>query len=182
MFGAAASTPTSQALIFDSIGSVISGRVTLTDRSGNAIPQGANRGAIIISDRPGLCDAVRANPGYFGGTASEPYRALILIVPPDFLGTFAIGRGGPADALSSSEIIGALAGQAITPFTVLRGFIALTNWSDRQGDNASGSFDLLYAYPQSTGQTEFSGRFKSSVCSALNSDAVKIPGQWAPPS
>lgn len=183
VLGAAPATATSQTIIFDNINSVISGHVTLTDASGNVVRQ---EGAIVISDRPSLCDLLKASPGYFSGTASESFLALILIVPSDYLGTFLFGRNGPADLRSGSELIGSIRGQPITPHKVIypppgappTGYIALTNWSDHQGDNSTGSFDLFYSNPQGLGAYEFSGRFKSNVCPALNPDAVKLPGQW----
>lgn len=183
VLGAAPSTATSQTIIFDNINSVISGRVTLMKTSGEVVRQ---EGAIIISDRPGLCDILKTRPGYFTGTASESFLALILIVPPEYLGTFLFGRNGVADLRSGSQLIGSVPGQPITPHRVIypppgapaTGYIALTNWSDRQGDNSTGSFDILYSNPQGLGAYEFSGRFKSSLCPALNPDAVKLPGQW----
>jgi hypothetical protein len=99
-------------VVFDTIDSAISGTVQLYDPNGNPTVQSA---VVIISDRPGLCDALKANPSYFREPA-EAFEALILFMPPGILGTFVIGRGGDADNATSSEIIavdGPVLGQVV---------------------------------------------------------------------
>ena len=83
------------------------------------------------------------------------------------LGTFWVGR--TCDEGTSSEIIAITqGGDPVTPFVVTNGgYIALTEWSDSAGANASGSFDLVYFDPQRIALHEFQGRFRATVCSAL---------------
>src|SRR5947209_16400541 len=54
--------PQTPLVVFDNINSAISGLVTLSDAHGNAISKSA---VVIISDRPQLCDTLKANPAYF---------------------------------------------------------------------------------------------------------------------
>ena len=99
--GGVGAGPETPLVIFDTINSAISGTVSLSDPNGNPTSQAA---VVIISDRPDLCDVLKSNPSYFR-TPVEAYEAMILIMPPGFLGTFVIGRGGDQDNATSSEII-----------------------------------------------------------------------------
>lgn len=165
VLGGVASTTTTPLVLFDNINSSISAVVTLTDSSGNPTGQAAT---VVISDRPGLCTVLAAHPDYFR-KPPEGYLAMILFAPPGYLGTFIIGRGG-IDQGAGAEIIATNGAQtSVTPFTVLNGgYIALTNWSDSPGGNATGSFDLLFTQQTLGGPFEFSGRFKTAVCPALS--------------
>jgi hypothetical protein len=93
--------PQTPLVLFDNINSAISGLATLSDEDGNPTVQSA---VVIISDRPQLCDLLKANPAYFR-QPPEAMEAMIFFMPPGFLGTFVIGRGGDADNATSSEII-----------------------------------------------------------------------------
>ncbi|HUJ26934.1 MAG TPA: hypothetical protein VLW85_13000 [Myxococcales bacterium] len=93
--------PATPLVVFDTINSSISGTITLTDGNGNPTGQSA---VVIISDHPDLCNVLKTKPGFFR-VPTESYEALILFMPPGFLGTFVIGRGGDADNATSSEII-----------------------------------------------------------------------------
>ena len=161
--GGASPTDTTPLVLFDNINSSIAGTVQLTD------PGGASLGTstvVILSDRPDLCSVLAAHPDYFR-KPPEGYLAEILFLPPGRLGTFWVGRVG--DEGTSSEIIAITqGGDPVTPFTVTNGgYIALTEWSDSAGANASGSFDLVYFDPQRIALHEFQGRFRATVCSAL---------------
>ena len=72
--GGGATTPD---VIFDGIGSSIHGIATQRDAKGN--PVGDKMGVVIMSDRPNLCDRLKARPDYFRN-APEGYEALILFV------------------------------------------------------------------------------------------------------
>ncbi len=158
--------PSTPLVLFDNINSSISALVTLTDGSGN--PTGQKAATVVISNKSGLCGALAAHPDYFR-KPPEAYLALIIFMPPGYLGTFIIGRGG-VDQGAGSEIIATTGAQStVTPFTVLNGgYIALTNWADNPGGSATGSFDLAYTHPTLSGAFEFSGRFKTQVCPALS--------------
>src|ERR1041384_2024677 len=104
--------PQTPLVVFDNINSAINGTVTLTDQNGNPTGQSA---VVIISDRPQLCDRLKANPSYFRAPV-EAFEAMILFMPPGFLGTFVIGRGGDQDVQASSEII-ATGGFVLGPVT-----------------------------------------------------------------
>ena len=173
VYGSAPGTTDTQAVIFDNVNSVINARVSLTDANGMEVRKS---GAIVISDQPGLCDTLKTNPGLFTGTASRTYEALILFVPADYLGTFLIGRLGPADQATNSWVIGAVQGHPVLPAVVVSGYVALTNWSDSSGDNTNGSFDLIYGGPQNAGFSEFAGKYRSSYCPALAN--AQFPGKW----
>lgn len=158
--GAGATTPD---VIFDVIGSSIHGNATLRDASGN--PLGPAMAVVIMSNVPNLCGRLTAKRDYFRNP-TEPYEALVLIVPPAKLGTFIVGRTG--DQGTQSEIVAVRGAQVPTPFVAVQGsFIALTNWPDN-GGNATGSFDMLYDDPYGSPLPhQFSGRFKTSFCSTL---------------
>ena len=173
VFGSAPGTKETQAVIFDNVNSVIHAQVSLTDVNGIEVRKS---GAIVISDQPGLCDTLKTNQGFFSGTASRSYEALILFVPSTYLGTFIIGRLGPADQVTNSWVIGAVQSHPVLPATVFAGYVALTNWSDRSGDNTTGSFDLIYSGPENSGYSEFSGKYRSDYCAALAT--AQFPGNW----
>jgi len=164
VLGGVAPGPSTPLVLFDTINSSISGTVKLTDPTGNVT---GTAGAIIISDKPGLCGVLAQNPNYFR-KPPEAYLALIMFTPTGYLGTFILGRGG-VDQGAGSEIVATTGPQtAVTPFVAINnGYIALTNWSDTTSGFASGSFDLAYTQQTLTGAYEFSGRFKTTVCPAL---------------
>jgi hypothetical protein len=173
ILGGVGAGPQTPIVIFDNINSAISGRVTLADTSGNPTGSAA---AVIISDKPGLCEVLAAHPDYFRNPP-EAFEAMILFTPTDNscvpgegmrLGFFLLGR--QCDDPTSSEIV-ATTGPTTTPspfVAVSNGYsyISLTNWSDG-GGFASGSFDLFFVNPSLIGVFEFSGRFKTQVCPAL---------------
>lgn len=158
---AGATTPE---IIFDNIGSSIHGVATMRDDAGN--PVGSPMSVVIMSDRPGLCDKLKATPDYFRN-APEAYEALILAVKDGYVGTFIIGREGN-DADTVAEIVGAAGPQVTTPFHAVAGsYIALTEFSDT-GGNAMGSFNLLLDDPYASGVGHpFYGNFKTSFCPTL---------------
>jgi hypothetical protein len=174
---------------FSDIQSVISGRVRLFDTDGVTVTGTAQ--VVIISDRPQLCDRLKAHPDYFRNPP-ETYLALILFYPPtDHLGTFIPGRTG--DEGTGSEIIGIKdTGQPVPPFTTtkpvapwpvlnLSGYLTLRDWSEESGGEADGTFILSYGLPEALLGTynppangiPFSGKFKSSVCTTL--DGTLLP-------
>jgi hypothetical protein len=177
ILGGVGAGPQTPIVLFDNINSAISGRVTLTDASGN--PQGT-AAAVIIADKPGLCGVLKAHPDYFRNPP-EAYEAMILFTPTDNpcqpgegirLGFFLLGR--QCDAPTSSEIVATSGPTASPSFSAVANgysYISLTNWSDG-GGFASGSFDLFFVNPTLIGVFEFSGRFKSDVCDLSN---VQLP-------
>jgi len=170
VLGAVGATTTTPLIVFDSINSAISGTATLTDANGN--PTGQSE-VVIISDKSGLCSALQAHRDYFRNPP-EAYEALVLFMPPGYLGTFVLGRGGDADQATSSEIIAGGTSGALAQFSVVNGgYVALTTWSDSGGGHASGSFDLAYENPNVAGAFEFSGRFQTDVCTTL--DGTLLP-------
>jgi hypothetical protein len=103
VIGGVSPGPATPLVVFDNINSAISGTINLTDQNGNPAGQSA---VVIISDRPNLCAVLQANPSFFR-QPPQAFEALIMFMPPGFLGTFVIGRGGTQDNATSSEIIAA---------------------------------------------------------------------------
>jgi hypothetical protein len=173
-FGESSVTPLIQ---FDNIRSVISGRAHLFDTSPTPQPTGESE-VIIISDRPQLCDRLKANRDYFRHPP-EPYLALILFLPPtNHLGTFMPGRAG--DEGTDSEIIAIKDVTKVYPFKALKGggyYISLRDWSEQPGGEANGSFNLAYVVPPeiTTASVAFQlyGKFKANVCPGL--DGTLLP-------
>lgn len=160
--GIGASTQTPE-IVFDTVNSAISGNVTLSDANGNPVTPVL---AIILSDRPGLCDKLKDHPDYFR-KPPEPFLALILFIPPDKFGTFLPGRAG--DEGTGSEIIGVSdISRKVLPFTAVdTGFIAIAPEA-----GTTGSFNLLYgAAPELNANTgfPFQGRFKAAACPNMGS-------------
>ena len=162
-------------VFFDSLGSSIHGLATLRDAAGN--PTAAKAAVVIMSDRPNLCDRLKATPDYFRN-APEPYEALIMMVPVGQttagcpaatgvrLGTFVVGR--QCDEGTQAEVVAVGSAQATTPFSaVIASYVALTDWPDGDG-NSTGSFNLGFSDPSGTGIIySLSGRFKTNLCSAI---------------
>ena len=185
VYGAIGASSITPFITFENVNSVISGRATLTDANGVAT---GTAEVVIVSDRPALCDRLTQHRDYFQNPP-EAYVALILFLPGDNrLGTFLPGR----DVGTGSEIIGAdpslaqksieTAGKPVAPFPIPDptqqsvGYIALTDWSEAPGGGSSGSFNLLYDPPPpltANGQFNFSGKFKSTVCTTL--DGTQLP-------
>ncbi len=163
--GIGASSQTPQ-IVFDNIGTSISGTVTLSDANGVAIPDSTVL-AIVMTDQPGVCDKLKQHPDYFRNPP-EPYIALILFLPPDRVGTFLPGR--ETDVGTGSEIIGVLGPNApVLPFVAVNaGYIILS-----PNDTPTGSFNLLYSPPpELSGGTSgfpFTGRYKTNDCPNLAS-------------
>lgn len=156
--------PSSPEVVFDNIGSAISGKTTLTDANGN--PTG-NAVAVILSDRPALCSILAAHPDYFR-KPFEGYLAMIHFIPvdPPRLGTFEPGR--PGDEGTGSEIIAVNSPPQPTLWYfrgIDTGYIALTNLND--DGSSSGSFQLIYNDYLNAGGHPFYGKFRTSGCAAL---------------
>lgn len=148
---------------FDDLGSSIAGPANLSDANGNPV---APVLAIVLSDRPNLCDVLKGKPNYFR-QPTETYSALLLFVPAERFGTFEPGRTG--DEGTGSELIGGVPGKTALPFVAFdrSGFISLT-----PDDTASGTFNLLYGAPPELGVSggfRYTGRFKASPCPNLAS-------------
>ncbi|MGZ6125465.1 MAG: hypothetical protein ACXWLR_10935 [Myxococcales bacterium] len=177
IFEAIPSSEINPLIEFDNVGSVISGRLSLRDADG--APTGDSAQVVIVSDRPNLCDRLKATPAYFRDPP-EAYIALILFIPPtNHLGTFEPGRSG--DEGTGSEIFGSdpakrqtsidKTGMALAPFKAVdAGYIALRDWSEAPGGESAGSFYLLYGPPPPYTTTNgflFQGNFKATVCPTL---------------
>ena len=175
IIGGIAASSITPPISFENVNSVISGRIFLRDADGNST--GVQSEAVIISDRPGLCDRLAQHPEYFR-TPPETYLALILFLPGDNrLGTFFPGR--LIDAGTDSEIIGVGDTKVpVAPFKLLQnyGYISLRDWSDSPGGEAAGSFSLAYVPPPELASnltSLFAGKFKSTVCPTL--DGTLLP-------
>ena len=157
--GAGDTTPT---VLFDQIGSAIHGAATMHDQNGN--PIGDKMAVIILSDVPNLCARLKARPDYFRNP-TEPFEALIMVVPYARLGTFIIGR--QIDHGTLSEIVAVRGPQVPTPFVAApTSYISVTNWADN--GEATGSFNMLFADPYgSPSPYPFYGRFKTNPCTTL---------------
>lgn len=166
--GGVAAGATTPNVLFDGIGSSIHGVATPRDASGN--PVGDPMAVVIMSDRPNLCDRLKARPDYFRN-APEAYEALILFVRLGYLGTFVVGR--ESDPGTAAEVVAAGGPQPTTPFHGLNSsYISVTNWpasaGNATGGTASGSFSLVFDDPYgSNGAHPFYGRFKTSACPTL---------------
>jgi hypothetical protein len=175
---------------FDSINSVISGRLSLRDADGN--PTGSNAEVVIISDRPRLCQVLAGRPDYFRNPPDEAFQALIIFLPDtDHLGTFFLAR--PSDAGTTSELIAfnpvqrsaavSATGQSAPPFqgTIQDAvgnltYVSLTDFSASAGGESVGSFYLNYLPPSpltSAGGFPFSGKFRANGCPTL--DGTLLP-------
>src|SRR5216684_3422419 len=82
--GGAAATATTPIVVFNTVGSSISGVVTRTDST-------TPSWVVALSDAPGLCDALALHPDLFRN-ARGPYNAIVLFMPAERLGFFEIGR------------------------------------------------------------------------------------------
>jgi hypothetical protein len=178
---------------FDNIRSVINGTAQLFNADG--VKTGASAEVVIISDQPGLCDRLQQHRDYFR-RPPENYIALILFYPgTDHLGTFIPGRTG--DEGTDSEVIGttqnpdAGSSRQAIPFMLPRAnassdqpaplngpFMTLNDWSATAGGGAAGTFNLLYAAPDSLNLAtsngfQFGGRFRASACPTL--DGTLLP-------
>jgi len=178
VFGIINESTISPFISFENINSVIFGRLSLRDAAGNPTSDSAQ--VVLVTDRSGLCDKLKATPDYFRNPP-EAYVALILFLPPtDHLGTFIPGR--PGDEGTGSEILGSdptkrqasvdQTGLAVAPFKAVDtyGYIALRDWSESPGGEAVGSFNLLYGPPPpliSTNGFIFGGKFKATYCPTL---------------
>jgi len=161
--GVVAAGATTPNVLFDPIGSSIHGVATPRDASGN--PVGDPLAVVIMSDRPNLCDRLKARPDYFRN-APEAYEALILFVRLGYSGVFVIGR--ESDPGTAAEIVAASGAQVTTPFHGLdRSSISVTDFPV-SGGNASGRFSLIFDDPYGGNLAHpFYGRFKTEACPTL---------------
>ena len=144
---------------------------------GGAPTQAASKVVIDItgSGEPGAATFQYSLNG--GGTFSADQTVPASgAFPLDVTGatvTFAPGTSGTSFVAGDTFSFGV--GIAPAPFTVLGGgsYIALTNWGDNPGDEATGSFDLVYQNPTVGGAFEFTGRFLAVNCPGL--DGVLLP-------
>ena len=181
VYGAIGASTITPFISFENVNSVISGRARLTSADGGVT---GTSEVVIFSNRPALCDRLLQNPDYFRNP-HEAYVALILFLPGDNrLGTFLPGR----DVGTGSEIIGAdpslaqksiaMVGKPVAPFQAENaGYIALTDWSEAPGSGSTGSFNLLYDPPPpltTNGAFNFSGKFKSTVCTTLEGTQLPV--------
>jgi hypothetical protein len=169
-------------LQIDSVNSAFGSQVTLFDPEGH--PTGAQAWVIILSDRPGFCESLKANRNLLHEPPTAAFQALVLILPVGRLGTFEIGR--PGDEGTTAELIGTVAPGADAgtdagshppaPFSAVSGgnqfltFISLTDWEDGA---SNGNFDLLMTDPNNTNIFEFSGQYKANPCDGL--DGTVLP-------
>jgi hypothetical protein len=176
-YGSIPSTPITPFIAFDQTQSVISGRATLTDTSGQST---GTAEVVIISDRPRLCTLLTQTRDYFRNPP-EAYVAMILFIPPDNrVGTFIPGRVG--DEGTMGKIIGfdpAKKDQTVTvtggPVAQIvaadgYGYIGLSDWTENAGGESTGSFFLGYILPPQLGRNPlfpFQGKFKTTVCPTL---------------
>jgi hypothetical protein len=183
IFGAIPPSNITPPIQFDDIATSISGRLQLRDNAGN--PLGTEAQVVIMSDRPGLCDKLKAHPDYFRNP-TEPYLALILFLPPDLrVGVFEPAR--PSDAGTGSEIIGSdptrwqastdATGRPLAPFLAIdTGYISLSDWTETTDGESKGTFQLIYGVPPPLISEQgfvFSGKFKASGCPGL--DGTLLP-------
>jgi hypothetical protein len=163
------------------VNSSFGSEITLFDASGH--PTGEKRWVVILSDQSNFCNTLKANRDFFRRPATKSYRALILFLPIDKLGTFLIDR--PGDEGTAAELFGTIpqaadAGPAAlsAPPPVFVGvnnplfitFIMLTNW---ENGASNGSFNLFMLDPNNTNAYNFSGQYQASSCDGL--DGTLLP-------
>jgi hypothetical protein len=162
--GGANATATTPVVVFNTVGSSISGVVTRTDST-------TPSWVVVLSDRSGLCDALALHPDLFRN-APGPYNAIVLFTPAERLGYFFIGRDqGTAGEIIAAGAAGPLgADQRFTasPDCLPRcgGYVQLSDFAKNTGDTGKGTFDMIFLDPSGVGH-EFAGRFKPGGCPAL---------------
>ena len=165
-------------VFFDTVHSAISGEVTLTDPSGQ--PSGTPLSVVVLSSVSGLCDKIKANPGYFRAP-TESFVALALYAPLNKSGTFFVGR--QSDNGTNGEVIttagtsdAGVAPASVSVFAVNTNFflsqVRLSEFALREPGNARGGFDLVFP-DQSSVLHEVTGQFKTNVCNGF--DKVLLP-------
>jgi hypothetical protein len=162
--GGANATATTPIVVFNTVGSSISGVVTRTDST-------TPSWVVALSDAPGLCDALALHPDLFRN-ARGPYNAIVLFMPAERLGFFYIGRdpgtegeiiaAGAAGPLGDAQRFKATPG-ACTPTC---GYVNLSDFAKNPGDTGKGTFDMIFVDPSNVAH-EFYGRFKPGGCPAL---------------
>jgi hypothetical protein len=155
--GGAAATATTPIVQFNDVRSAISGVVTRTD---SVDPSWV----VVLSDQPGLCDAIAAHPDLFR-KAPAPYNAIVLFTPAERLGFFQIGRdqgtGGEIIAAGAPGLLGDL-----QRFTSTYGQVTLSDFAKNKGESGKGSFYMTFVDPANI-LHDFYGRFRPSGCPAL---------------
>jgi hypothetical protein len=155
--GGANATATTPIVVFNTVGSSISGVVTRTDST-------TPSWVVALSDAPGLCDALALHPDLFRN-ARGPYNAIVLFMPAERLGFFEIGRDvGTAGEIIASSAAGPLG--ADQRFTAIQGYVTLSDFAKNPGDTGKGNFDMIFVDPSNVAH-EFYGRFKPGGCPAL---------------
>ena len=155
--GIAGPTGVPNAFIYD-VGSAIAGIGTVKDSQGKPTPATI----LIVTDRQNLCKSIGDHPDYFQNPI-EAYVALIMITPPDRLGSFFAGAaGGSADFLQ----VTAGPGNQIITYPAGGGSVAVTEFHTEPGGDGRGNFDLIFADQAGLGHEVF-GKYKTQTCAAL---------------
>jgi hypothetical protein len=140
------------------VGSAIHGPATATNSRGRAFPSNA----ILLADRAGLCDELRAHPDSFR-SPTGPFAALLFLTPPHELGTYYAGQTG--SDLAAFAATGTAQVVFAWPATA-GGSVSLSSLSSGPGGQASGSFSFSVIDAASNADP-LSGQFVTTQCAAL---------------
>jgi hypothetical protein len=123
---------------------------------------------VLLSDTAGLCDKLAQHPDFFQ-TSYGVATTMVLIVPPDTLGSFAPGVNNAVaeitvdlplpDGGATNQVIG-------FPAIPQQGIISISQLNSGSGGEAKGSFDVAILDAQGGGH-EFFGNFKSKFCPSI---------------
>jgi len=155
--GIAGPTGVPNAFIYD-VGSAIAGTGTVKDSAGK--PTTAT--IIVITDRQNLCTSIANRPDYFTNPP-EAFVALIMITPPDRLGSFTVGAQGGSNAFLLAT---AGPGNSIVTYPAGAGQTNVTSFEANPGGEGRGNFFFLFADAAGFGH-QISGKYKTVTCAAL---------------
>ncbi len=136
-----------------SVGSAIEGTGNVTDESGNQSP----RQVILLSDIPGLCQALSTDPNFLESPISG-FSMLAMTVPPGMVGTFYPG----ATSSEAGFFVSGNAGGPVYGYPGVGGTVVINELDTI----VEGTFDIEFVDAIGD-EYEVYGNFKTTPCDAI---------------